>query len=221
MDRVVIFGAQNVYGSELFETVKRLELDVVAAVLTGIPEWSMSGITCVLQEDEVTPELATMPAVTPNVIPSTRKEWVERARQAGFQRFASIIDPTAVTSLSMVTGMGNYINAGAVIGSTVRLDDHAYINRAASVGHHTLVEEYGTVGPGVTIASHCVVGRGAFIGAGAVIAPSCVIGEDSVVGAGAVVIKDVPAKTVVVGNPAREIRKSAGGYREESDQSRT
>ena len=33
------------------------------------------------------------------------------------------------------------------------------------------------------------------------------IGEGAVVGARAVVMKDVPAWTVVVGNPAKEIRK--------------
>lgn len=212
MERLVIFGVQNVYTAEVFETVRRLELVVLAGVLTGLPEWSMSGITCVLQEDEVSAELTAVPVATPHIVPGTRKATVAKAREKGFRRFANIFDPTSIIASSVVTGMGIYVNAGSVIGATAKIDDHAYINRSVSIGHHTLIEEYGTVGPGVTVASNCAVGRGAFIGAGAVIAPSCVVGANSVVGAGTVVIKDVPDNTVVVGNPARVIKEGVQGY---------
>ena len=49
--------------------------------------------------------------------------------------------------------------------------------------------------------------RGARVGGGAVLLPGIEIGEEAFVGAGAVVIRDVRARTVVVGNPAREIRE--------------
>lgn len=48
--------------------------------------------------------------------------------------------------------------------------------------------------------------EGASIGGGAVILPGVRIGARAMVGAGAVVTKDVPADTVVVGNPARKKR---------------
>jgi acetyltransferase-like isoleucine patch superfamily enzyme len=48
--------------------------------------------------------------------------------------------------------------------------------------------------------------RGARIGGGAVLLPGIEIGEEAFVGAGAVVLEDVPARAVVVGNPARRIR---------------
>jgi acetyltransferase-like isoleucine patch superfamily enzyme len=50
------------------------------------------------------------------------------------------------------------------------------------------------------------IGKNAWIGMGAVILPGIHIGEHAIVGAGAVVTKDVPAKTIVVGNPARILR---------------
>jgi acetyltransferase-like isoleucine patch superfamily enzyme len=51
------------------------------------------------------------------------------------------------------------------------------------------------------------VKRGASIGTSATILCGVTIGENSIVGAGSVVTKDVPANTVVAGNPAKIIRE--------------
>lgn len=47
------------------------------------------------------------------------------------------------------------------------------------------------------------IGRGVFIGARAIILKGVTIGDRAIIGAGAVVAKDVPAKSIAVGNPAR------------------
>ena len=51
-----------------------------------------------------------------------------------------------------------------------------------------------------------LVRKGASIGANATILPGLTIGEGAMVGAGAVVTKDVPPRTLDVGNPARVVR---------------
>jgi UDP-2-acetamido-3-amino-2,3-dideoxy-glucuronate N-acetyltransferase len=48
-----------------------------------------------------------------------------------------------------------------------------------------------------------IVGDGASIGANATILPGIRIGADAMIGAGAVVTRDVPARSIVVGNPGR------------------
>ena len=53
---------------------------------------------------------------------------------------------------------------------------------------------------GITIKSN------ASIGANATLLPGITIGEYAMVGAGSVVVKDVPSKAVVAGNPAKVIR---------------
>lgn len=51
------------------------------------------------------------------------------------------------------------------------------------------------------------IGRNAWIGAGATILPGVTVGDNAVVGAASVVTRDVPANTIVAGNPARIIRE--------------
>lgn len=47
------------------------------------------------------------------------------------------------------------------------------------------------------------IGRGVFIGARAIILKGVTIGDRAIIGAGAVVTKDVPARSIAAGNPAR------------------
>ncbi|NUR88721.1 MAG: sugar O-acetyltransferase [Nonomuraea sp.] len=50
------------------------------------------------------------------------------------------------------------------------------------------------------------IGDNVWLGGGVIVCPGVTIGDDSVIGAGAVVTRDVPAKVVAVGNPARVVR---------------
>jgi acetyltransferase-like isoleucine patch superfamily enzyme len=49
--------------------------------------------------------------------------------------------------------------------------------------------------------------RGARVGGGAVLLPGIEIGEEAFIGAGAVVVRDVAARALMVGNPARQLRE--------------
>jgi len=60
-----------------------------------------------------------------------------------------------------------------------------------------------------TIAKPIVIERNAWIAAGATVIGGVTVGENAVVAAGSVVTRDVPANTLVGGNPARVIRSIA------------
>ncbi len=59
-----------------------------------------------------------------------------------------------------------------------------------------------------------VIGDNVWIGAGAVILKGATLSENAVIGTGAIVTGDVPANTVVAGNPAR-VLKTLGGEDEQ------
>lgn len=52
-----------------------------------------------------------------------------------------------------------------------------------------------------------IIGNDVWIGQNAVILPGVHIGDGAIIGANSVVGSDVPAYTIVVGNPAKEVRK--------------
>jgi maltose O-acetyltransferase len=51
------------------------------------------------------------------------------------------------------------------------------------------------------------IGDNVWLGGGAIVCPGVTIGDDTVVGAGAVVTRDLPARVVAVGTPARVLRE--------------
>lgn len=57
------------------------------------------------------------------------------------------------------------------------------------------------------------VGDNVWIGGGAILLPGVTVGENSIVGAGAVVSRDVPENSIVVGNPARVIKRISADER--------
>ncbi|WP_375500618.1 serine O-acetyltransferase [uncultured Jatrophihabitans sp.] len=79
------------------------------------------------------------------------------------------------------------------------------IHAASPVGPRCVIYQNVTIGTKHGYAQPPVVGADVVIGANAVIIGPIVIGDGAIIGAGAVVIADVPAHSVVVGNPARVV----------------
>ena len=57
------------------------------------------------------------------------------------------------------------------------------------------------------------IGKRCFVGAHSILMPGVTVGDGSIVGAGSVVTRDVPAGTIVAGNPARVVRTGIKTYR--------
>jgi acetyltransferase-like isoleucine patch superfamily enzyme len=121
------------------------------------------------------------------------------------------------------------------VGPFVEIQKNAAVGQRCKVGSHTFICEGVTledevfVGHGVTfvndrfprattaagalqgdadwVCEPTLVRRRASIGSGATILCGVTIGEEAVVGAGSVVTRDVAPRSVVAGNPAREIRR--------------
>ena len=122
-------------------------------------------------------------------------------------RYGNAIHPSAIISAYAALGEGTVVMQGAVIQSSVSIGKHCIINTTASVDHDCLLEDYVHISPNATLCGAVSVGEGSQVGAGAVVIPGIKIGMWSLLAAGAVVMKDVPDNVLVLGNPARVVKR--------------
>ena len=134
-----------------------------------------------------------------------RKKIVEKLPENTL--YGNAIHPSAIISEYASIGEGTVVMQGVIIQSSVTIGKHCIINTTASVDHDCIIEDYVHISPNATLCGSVSVGEGSQVGAGAVVIPGIKIGKWSLVAAGAVVMKDVPDNVLVLGNPARVVKK--------------
>lgn len=103
-----------------------------------------------------------------------------------------------------------YINAG----TQIRCMERITIGDGCAIGRNVLIMDFDAHeityedGSMNRITAPIEIGKHVWIGAGATILKGVSIGDNAVIGAGSVVTRDVPANTIVAGNPARVIRSN-------------
>lgn len=129
--------------------------------------------------------------------------------------FDARIEPYAVVRKTAEIGTGAVIMHGAVINVGAKIGKRTMVDMNAVIGSNAVVEDDCHVGAGAVVAgvleppseNPVRIESGVTIGANAVILEGVKVGANAVVGAGAVVTKDVPPYSVVVGCPARVIKR--------------
>ena len=114
-----------------------------------------------------------------------------------------------------VVGRGSTVENDTTIGARVKIQTQVYVTA------YMTIEDDVFVGPGVTTTNDDTMGRhdrsyslrgpvlrrACRIGGGVTLCPGVEIGEEAFIAAGAVVTRDVPARGVAMGVPARVVRE--------------
>lgn len=122
-------------------------------------------------------------------------------------KFATIIHPSAWVSRHASIGRGSVILPGVTIMANAEIGNHVFVASKTNIGHDTKIGDYVLISALAGISGNVVIEEGCYIGIGSSIREGVTIGKWSIVGMGSVVVSDVPPYHVVVGNPAKILRK--------------
>ncbi len=122
-------------------------------------------------------------------------------------KYGQAVSSMAVISECATIEEGTVIMQGAIVQSCANVGKHCIVNTQASVDHDCIIEDFVHISPNACLCGGVTVGEGTQIGAGAVVIPGIKIGKWSLVAAGAVVMRDVPDNVLVLGNPARVVKR--------------
>jgi sugar O-acyltransferase (sialic acid O-acetyltransferase NeuD family) len=144
------------------------------------------------------------------------QEWPDAALVPGFdpasrslpkERYATLIDPSAWVSRTARIGTGCVVYPHCFVGLHARLGDFVLALSGSVVNHDDVLGDRVVVASGVRLAGQVVVEDDCYLGQACTIRQFTRVGRGSLIGTGAVVLRHVDADSVMVGNPARLLRR--------------
>jgi sugar O-acyltransferase (sialic acid O-acetyltransferase NeuD family) len=139
-----------------------------------------------------------------------RRAIAEKCETANLH-FASVFANTYVAYDKVEIAPGAVFCHQTFLTSNIKIGHHFQCNIFSYVAHDCVIGDFVTFAPRVSCNGNVEIEDDVYVGTGVIIKPGSKekplrIGKGAVIGMGAVVTKDVPANTVVVGNPARLLR---------------
>lgn len=133
---------------------------------------------------------------------SVRESLYAYLKDIGFQ-IAIVTDSSAIIASDAHLGEGTFVGKNAVINANAKIGKMAIINTGAIVEHDCSIGAFSHISVGAVLCGNVAVGERCLIGAGTTVIQGLGIADNVIVGAGAVVSKNLDAKGVYVGIPAK------------------
>lgn len=123
-------------------------------------------------------------------------------------KLCAVVSPFAqIGHYEVILGKGVDIMTHAIITNNIIIGEGTLLNRNVNVSHDVVIGKYCEFSPSVNISGNCKIGDFCNFGTGAIVLPKITIGDNVTVGAGAVVTQNIESNSVVVGIPAKVIKK--------------
>jgi len=203
MQDLLILGA-DVHAAEMVEIVERIN--------QVRPTWRLLGLVS-HNGKQVGEELNGQRVLDQEKLPEFPKtkfaaafEW-PKPFTLPHERLITLIDPSCFVSRTAKIGVGCVFYPHCYIGLKARIGDGVFALSGVTINHDDVLEDYVTLTSKVTLAGAVHVEPECYLGQACTIREKLRIGRKSIIGMGAVVTKDVPAGSIMAGNPARPLPK--------------
>lgn len=124
-------------------------------------------------------------------------------------KYATLIHPTAILPKGMCKiGNGVLIAPLAQLSPDTTLEDNSIMLGNSFLGHDSTLKQFAHLASNSTVGANVVVGRACHVGTNCTVREKINIGDFSLIGSGSVVLNDIEPHSIVVGNPAKLLRKT-------------
>lgn len=150
---------------------------------------------------------------------AVRERIVSRLAELGIgaDRYATVIDPTAVVPAGCTVGTGSILLAQVVLTADVAVGQHAVLMPQVVLTHDNRVDDYATMCAGVALGGNVRVGRAAYLGMNSSVRQNVRVGALATLGMGSVLLRDLPPGRTWAGVPARELGARDIGKNRQND----
>lgn len=139
--------------------------------------------------------------------PRSRKKIIDNFFSGAIYSYATLIDPSSLLGENIKVGEGSMICAGSILTINVEIGKHCIVNINSTLSHGSKLLNYVTIAPNVSISGDVSIKNLVEVGANSSIREKITIHDGAIIGMGAVVIKDIEENCIMVGNPARFLKR--------------
>lgn len=117
-------------------------------------------------------------------------------KKCGF-KMINVIHNRAIIEPSVSMGEGNYVAAGAMLGTDVVLKNNCMINAGTIISHDCVIGSHSHIASGTVLGGGVIVGENTLIGQGCTVFKGVSIGKNVIIANGMHIFENVPDDTVI------------------------
>lgn len=139
--------------------------------------------------------------------PSLRLKLASELKELGGEMHTVISTKSSVGKFENIIGKGSCLLQQVIVENSNTIGEGTLVHVGSLISHDVVVGNYTEISPYVKLLGKVKIGNLVSVGTGAIILPGIHVEDNAVIGAGSVVTKNVKAGEVVVGVPAKPLKK--------------